>query len=132
MWRVAVVAFTLASAPAAAQQALPAPQITAEEAMATYRATAEPALRSCPQSSRSEEVIVCARVDENRYRAPLYAAPDEGPATRAGGEQRDAMAVGSSTCTPVGRAQRCSGGLPIFAIVGYVAQVLVEVIRGDD
>jgi hypothetical protein len=127
MWRWAVAAGTLAAAPAAAQQ------VTAEQAMENFRNRMEAPARRCAEAGEAEDVVVCGRRQEdNRYRAPLYAAPDDGPATRAGGEQRAAMEVGSSPCTPVGRAQRCGGGLPVFAIAGYLARALIAIATPDD
>ena len=127
MRQVAVVLLILAPAPAAAQQ------ITADQAMANFRNSIDTPVRRCPGPGSGEEVIVCAqRPEENRFRVPLYAAPDESPAARAGGEQRAALEQNDQRCTPIGRMQQCGGGLPIAAIAAYVIRNAVAIIQGDE
>jgi hypothetical protein len=78
-----------------------------------------------------EEIVVCGRRREEeqarRYRVPPT-SPYSGPAESAGGEQRYAMAANDQRCTPVGRAQQCSGGLDVLAIA-FGAVRIVRALR---
>jgi hypothetical protein len=132
MRQVAVLALLLGSAPVAAQQ-VNAQQVDADQAMANFRRSIDTPVQRCPGPDSAEEVVVCAqRPEEDRFRAPLFATPDERPGARAGGEQRAAMAQDDQRCTPIGRAQQCGGGLPIFAIAAYVIRNVVAIIQGDE
>ncbi len=126
--RAFAIAFLgLAAAPATAQE------ITAEQAIDNFRNSIEAPIRRCPEPGEGEDIVVCGnRAEESRYRAPLFATPDSGPAARAGGEQRAAMALNDDRCTPVGVAQQCSGGLPIIPIIVYIIRNTVALIQGDD
>ena len=73
------------------------------------------------------EIVVCGRREQDaRHRLPLPVAASPTPADGAGGEQLSAMSAGDDRCSPVGRAQRCNGGLDVigmgFIIVRAIAQ----------
>lgn len=82
----------------------------------------------CPRPVGSE-IVVCGRREEEEARAHrLPALPGTpGAADRAGGEQRDALAIDSSRCTTVGRHQQCSGGLDLLGIGVTVVRALVAI-----
>jgi hypothetical protein len=127
MRRIALAVAMLTAAPAAAQE------ITAEQAIANFRTSVETPVRRCPEPEEGEEIVVCGdRPEESRYRVPLYVAPDDSPAARAGGEQRAAMALNDQRCTPVGRAQQCGGGLPVIEIAIFLVRTAIAAIQGDD
>lgn len=112
----------------AAAAAQPAPS---DEAIALQREIVRSAIRApeCDRGS-ADEIVVCGRSPEQeaeearRYRV----APTPHEAERAGGSQRDAMAASDQRCTPVGRDQRCSGGLDLIGI-GFAIVRTVQAIR---
>lgn len=115
-----------AGSPAAAAPA----GATAEEALERYRQVFVPTpVLDCPPSADPDEVVVCAKAGPAPYRLPLpVAASAPRPSDRAGGEQLSAMGSGPGTCTPVGRDQRCNGGLPVIPIAIAVAKAAVQVV----
>lgn len=104
--------------------ALPAPLAaappTAEKALENYRRFVLPLSEiGCPPGQDPEEVVVCGRrdgPDPNRLPLPLERGSPR-PSDLAGGEQLAAMNGGPGSCTPVGRNQRCSGGLSVIPII---------------
>lgn len=122
---VLAAALLIAAAPAHAQAD------EAEALIERQRSELRAALRlDCPQSGNDNEVIVCGTREPDQRERLEPIAPPRSAADRAGGEQRAAMAVGSSTCTPVGRDQRCNGGLDMigigFAIARAIGQALAN------
>ena len=81
-----------------------------------------------PECERStvEVLVVCGRTEEQqeaesrRYRVAATPIRRE----TAGNAQRDAMAANDQRCTPVGRAQQCSGGLDVIGIGFMVARAI--------
>jgi hypothetical protein len=113
---------------------LPAQTPSADALIERQRTELRSALRlDCPQSADENEVIVCGtREPDQRERLTPIAPPGRGPADRAGGEQRAAMAVGSETCTPVGRDQRCNGGLDMIGIGFTIARAIGQALANRD
>ena len=103
----------------------------ADEAIARQRESVRSAIRA-PECDRGDgdAIVVCGRSPEQeeeearRYRVAPTAVASE----RAGGAQRDAMAANDQRCTPVGRAQQCSGGLDVIGI-GFAIVRTVQAIR---
>jgi hypothetical protein len=121
--------FALAAAPALAQDP------GAEAAISGQRAVLREAMRlDCPPAEDADEIVVCGSRDEEnrRNRLPLAVGPPPGAADRAGGEQRAAMAIDSSSCTTVGRDQRCNGGLDMIGIGFTIARAIAQAIVNDD
>ena len=82
--------------------------------------------------TNSVEIVVCGRRQEEeeqarRYRVPP-SSPYSGPAETSGGEQRYAMEANDQRCTPIGRAQRCNGGLDVLGIA-FGAVRIVQALR---
>lgn len=118
-----------AAAPAFAQDGV------ADSALAAQRAELRQALRlDCRTAEDAGEIVVCGSRDaENRrHRLPLAGAPPAGAADRAGGEQRAALAADSSSCTTVGREQRCNGGLDMIGIGFTIARAIAQAIIDDE
>ncbi|HEY1146771.1 MAG TPA: hypothetical protein VGE84_10575, partial [Allosphingosinicella sp.] len=59
---------------------------------------------------------------------------DTDPGTRVAGEPVGAVEAAGSreTCSTVGPNQNCGGGLPVFAIVGAVVQIIAKAIEPDN
>ena len=124
--RIALAAsLMLVPAPAFAQ---PDP---ADEAIARQREIVRSAIRA-PECDRGDgsELVVCGRSpeEEEEEARRFRVAPTAVAAERAGGSQRDAMAANDQRCTPIGRAQQCSGGLDILGI-GFAIVRTVQAIR---
>ena len=86
---------------------------------------------ACPAAGSNDDIVVCGRRDEDRYRVPLAIVPSGAPAgAGAGGEQRAALGIDSSRCATVGRDQQCTGGLNMvgigMALVRAVGQALAN------
>ena len=113
---------------------LPAQTASADALVERQRTELRAALRlDCPQSADEDEVIVCGtREPDQRERLAPIAPPSRGPAHRAGGEQRAAMAAGSETCTTVGRDQRCNGGLDVIGIGFTIARAIGQALMNRD
>jgi hypothetical protein len=101
-----------------------------EAQRAELRAVVRPA---CPTPGAGEEIVVCGRRDDRRYRIAPQFVPGSTPARdRAGGEQHAAMAANSQRCTPVGRDQQCAGGLDVIGIGFTIARAVGQALtRGD-
>ena len=108
---------------------------TAEQAVAAQRSGLRQALRiECPPAQDEEEIVVCgSRAEEDaRHRLPLPTISTPGPADRAGGEQRAALAADTSPCTTVGPNQRCTRGLDMIGIGFAVARAVTQALTGRD
>ena len=117
----------LAATPPDAAAAQPA---EVEQAIAQQQAGVRSLVRrDCrrPGADREEEIVVCGRREQDaRHRLPLAVAGSPGPADRAGGEQLAAMRAGEDRCSPVGRAQRCNGGLDVIGIGFVIARAIAQ------
>jgi hypothetical protein len=119
--------------------AVPAPAQSSfvEQRIEAQRSAMREALRlDCPPASEAgdeEEIVVCGRRDDTRrYRVePIVLASPQG-ADRAGGEQRAALAVDSSRCTPVGRDQQCTSGLNVIGIGVALARAVGQALANRD
>jgi hypothetical protein len=102
----------LLAAPAAAQPG------TAQRALDSQRSEVRSVVSSECDEAVGDEIVVCGRRAEEearRYRVdPSPDPPRSGD--RAGGEQLDAMGLGTSPCTTVGPVQRCTRGLDVIGI----------------
>ena len=117
-----------AAAPASGQPADPADLVAAQQA--ELRTIIRP---QCPPPGAEEEIVVCGRRDDDRYRLPPQLVPGSVPAgARAGGEQRAAMAVNNQSCSPVGRDQQCTGGLNVIGIGLTIARAIGQAIANRD
>lgn len=120
--------FLCAAAPA---NAAPEPDSLVERQREQLRA----ALRlDCPASG-PDEIIVCGareQPSQDRHRLNLAPSTPPGPAHRAGGEQRDALAIDTSRCTPVGRDQVCTSGLNMIGIGFAVARAIANALEQRD
>jgi hypothetical protein len=118
----AAILIGLAPATAAAAQLDP-PRDPVSEQQAEVRA-----MVSCPRAV-GDEIVVCGRREEEearRFRVePTPPAPSA--ADRAGGAQRDALAIDTSRCTPVGRDQRCGGGLDVLGIAATIVRGIIAI-----
>ncbi|MGS1015850.1 hypothetical protein [Allosphingosinicella humi] len=128
-----MTALLLASLGAASIAPAQAP-LTADEAMETYRAAFQsPYQLDCPRGDEAD-IVVCGRRREGPApeRLPLPVAPD--PGTRVAGEPVGAVEAAGSRekCSTIGPNQNCGGGLPVFAIVGAVVQIIAKAIEPDD
>jgi hypothetical protein len=128
-----MTALLLASLGAASIAPAQAP-LTADEAMETYRAAFHsPDQLECPRGEDAD-IVVCGRRREGPApeRLPLPVAPD--PGTRVVGEPVGTVEAAGAreTCSTVGPNQNCGGGLPVFAIVGAVVQVMAKAIEPDN
>jgi hypothetical protein len=86
----------------------------------------------CPPAG-TEEIVVCGSREQGReHRLPLPAPREATAADRAAGEQRAALDIDTSRCTPVGRAQQCSGGLDVIGIAFTVARAIGQAIAEED
>jgi hypothetical protein len=116
----------------AAATAAPAQPADPEGLIAAQRDALRQAMRlDCPPAGADEEIIVCGSRDADRaQRLPLPVEREPRAADQAAGEQRAALAIDTSRCTPVGRAQQCTSGLDMigigFAIARAVAQALAD------
>lgn len=122
------VTAVLAAAPAQAQQG------GAGALVEGQREALRAAMRlDCRRAEDEAEIIVCgSRDEERRYRLEPLRSRASGAAGQAGGEQRAAMAAGSETCTPVGRDQRCSGGLDLIGIGFTIARAIAQAAANRD
>jgi hypothetical protein len=80
----------------------------------------------CAQSTDPQEIIVCGRGQAPDGSAAYRVEPseDDSPRSQAGGEQRFAMGIHDSRCTPEGRHQRCNGGLPILPMIFRAIEII--------
>ncbi|WP_206185339.1 hypothetical protein [Sphingosinicella sp. CPCC 101087] len=102
--------------------------------VAAQRETLRSAMRlDCPPAGADEEIVVCGSRDPGReHRLPLPVAREPRAGDRAAGEQRAALDIDSSRCTPVGRAQQCSGGLDVIGIAFTMARALGQALADED
>ena len=129
--RMAILALIpLSAMPVAAQSSL------VEQRIEAQRSAVREALRlECPPAGEAgeEEIVVCGRRDEGRrFRVEPIVTPSPRGADRAGGEQRAALAVDSSRCTPVGRDQQCTSGLDVIGIGFAVARAVGQALANRD
>ena len=106
-----------------------------DQAIADQRTGLRAQLRlDCPRPEDDEEIVVCGSREEQdrRYRLPPVEGAPQGAADRAGGEQRAALAIDSSTCTTVGRDQQCNGGLDMIGIGFTIARAIAQAIVEDE
>lgn len=118
---LSILAAAAAAAPAAAQPG-PAPDPVGRQREELREIIFPP----CPRPV-GDEIVVCGRREEEEQQAHRL-APARGPpgaADRAGGEQRDALAIDTSRCTTVGRDQQCTSGLNVIGIGVTVIRALV-------
>ena len=119
----------IAGAPAAA---LPPP--SAEALLAAQQDRLRAVIRpACPRDAGGEEIVVCGRRDDQRYRVPPQIVPGSVPAgARAGGEQLAAMGANDQRCAPIGRDQRCNGGLNVIGIGLTIARAVAQALANRD
>ena len=122
MSRIApIVLVSLSAAPAAAQ---PDPVEMQREIVRSVVST------DCGAAA-GDEILVCGRREAEeqarRFRVEPSAAYAGRP-ERSGGAQREAMAGNDQRCTPIGRAQRCNGGLDVLGIA-FGAVRIVRALR---
>lgn len=120
-------AFLAAAGPASA-----APSATAEEALARQQSGLQKSLGlDCDRGG--DEIIVCGRHGPDPNRLPLPVPPE--PGARHSGEPPDpseALALSAEKCTPVGRNQQCSGGLPILGIAVMIVQTVAKAVLKEE
>ena len=78
----------------------------------------------CPRSE-GDEIVVCGSRDDERYRVP----PSQrvaGAASRAGGEQLEALAANPGACSTVGPHVRCAGGLDVLGIAFTIVRAIAR------
>ena len=120
------VLIALIAAPAGAQQ-------TADQAIAAQRSGLREALRlDCPPAADDEEIVVCGTRDEASRQRLTPVEQSRGAGDRAGGEQRAALAIDTSSCTAVGRDQQCSGGLDMIGIGFTIARAILRAVASPD
>jgi Tfp pilus assembly protein FimT len=109
-------------------------QTLADDAAAAHRERLDAVLRpACPVAARSDEIVVCAPRDEDeRHRLRPIEGNPMAAASRAGGEQRAALAAGASSCTPVGRDQRCSGGIDVIGAAFTIVRAVSQLVANQD
>jgi hypothetical protein len=104
------------------------PALSADDAIARQRVELRAAIRACPDSLASDEIVICAASTErSRYRLPLPVAREPGAVTRGRGDMpsgMDALRATEPGCA-AGTAL-CGGGYVDFA---RVAQVIVRLGR---
>ncbi len=109
--------------------------VTADEAIAMDRARMRAIVSAeCPPGQLDDEVIVCGRrPGTQRYRVPM-ADPDvaAGMRRRAGDAQLHAMEANNQSCSPVGRDQRCGGGLDVIGIGATVVRGIAQALANRD
>lgn len=110
--------------------AVAAEPIGADEAIDLYRRMLPPVAAVECQPGAAGEIVVCGRRegarDPNRLPLPLEPVPGE----RVAGEPLSAVAVAGKreTCSTVGPSQSCGGGLPVLAILGFAAKLIVDTV----
>ena len=107
----------------------------AEALVERQRAELRAALRlDCRRPGDDSEIVVCGSREPDRQHRLEPSEPTGPPraADQAGGEQRAAMAAGASTCTPVGRDQRCTGGLDVIGIGFTIARAVAQALMNRD
>jgi hypothetical protein len=128
MRSAAILVLALLALPGAARAQAADDPIEAQRA--ELRAVIRP---ECPPPGADEEIVVCGRRDDQRFRIPPQIVPGSAPAgTRAGGEQRAAMAANDQRCSTVGRDQQCSGGLDVIGIGFTIARAIGQALARRD
>jgi hypothetical protein len=106
-------------------QALAAPALSAEEALARQQSSLRSGLGlDCDRGAA--EIVVCGRQGPDPDRLPLPVPPE--PGARRSGEPvdpTDTLALSAEQCTTVGRNPRCSGGIPILGIALMIVRTVV-------
>ena len=121
-----LIGLALPSARAAVAQPGAGEQAIAEQQSAV-RSVVRRDCRRPGADGGEEEIVVCGRREQDaRHRLPLAVAEPPTPADRAGGEQLTAMSAGDDRCSPVGRAQRCNGGLDVIGIGFIIARAIAQ------
>lgn len=124
------------SAPVLALLAMPEPAFSqaVDDPVEAQRAELRAVIRpECPPPGADGDIVVCGRRDDQRFRIPPQIVPGSAPAgTRAGGEQRAAMAANDQRCTPVGRDQQCNGGLDVIGIGFTIARAIGQALARRD
>jgi len=105
---------------------------TAEQAMAAHHRLTAATSQRCPDARSPEEVVVCARTDDARYRLPypqLRGPPDR----RMPGELRPVeLDAEAGSCGTIGAGYGCNGGLDLIGIAAMVVTRVVGAIEGTD
>jgi hypothetical protein len=102
--------------------------LTAEEALANYRATFLPIMNpDCPAIETNEIRICGRRRPGSSARLPLRSEIDAAgrPEPIAGVDALDF----DEGCTPVGRDKPCGGMIPIIPIVGLIIEAARELVE---
>jgi hypothetical protein len=117
------VAILIGLGPATAAAQLEPPPDPVADQQAEIRA-----IVSCPRAV-GDEIVVCGRREEEEARRFRVEPTPYQPtaADRAGGAQRDALAIDTSRCTTVGRAQQCGGGLDILGIGATIIRGIIAI-----
>ncbi|HEV2748552.1 MAG TPA: hypothetical protein VGW34_14810 [Allosphingosinicella sp.] len=109
----------------------------ADAALRNYRALFKPPPElDCPRGGGEDaDIVVCGRRRDapQPERLPLPVEPV--PGERIAGEIPSGlteMKAGSGSCSTVGPHQRCSGGLPVFAIAVAVAHAVAKAVAQED
>lgn len=107
----------------------------ADQLIGTQRRSLRTLMRiECPSAEDPDEIVVCGSREEEdrRHRLPQATTASSSRASRAGGEQRAALAEAVDTCTPVGRDQQCNGGVDLIGIGFTVARAIAQAIANRD
>ena len=110
--------------------AVAAQAVTTEDAVARQQAAVRDVVtRSCPRGAEANDVVVCARREPQRFRAPLRIVREAAPRDLAGGEQLAQLDAGAIRCSPAVHDQRCNRGLSVISVgadgVGGVAGMVL-------
>ena len=131
-----LIPLVAAAAPAAAAAPVSHPAlISADEAMTAYRTAFQAVVDPCAApAADAGEIVVCGEREDgpSPYRAPIALPP--APGTRVAGEPLTTVeAMGSrERCSTVGMDQACSGGLPVFQMIGLGLKVIEALVTPEE
>lgn len=108
-----------------------------EDAVARQQAAVRDVVtRSCPRGADANDVVVCARREPQRFRAPLRIVQEATPRDLAGGEQLAQLDAGAIRCSPAVHDQRCNRGLSVISVgsggVGGIVGMMLPGLSEDE